>query len=139
MEMISTGARNGQRTDFMESMTAFGDDVRLFTGKTEAEAERFEADGALFLDVFEMVGGDDGDGGDGHGGQGGVVAAGGCSGGGCGGADGGGLAVCAPAEDGVEGLERLLGKGRPGGRARASEGGGERGMERGIWGKVMQQ
>jgi hypothetical protein len=43
-------------------MAAFWDDVRFFAGKTEAEAQGFEADGALGLVVYGVVIGHDWDG-----------------------------------------------------------------------------
>lgn len=124
----------------MKSMTAFGNDVGFFAGETEAKTEGFEADGALVLDVFQMVVGDDGDGRNGHGskGMGRMAGSAGSGGGGGGGADRGGFAVCAFAKDGVEGLERRLGEGRSGCGAGRSEGGGERRVKGGICWEVMQ-
>lgn len=53
----------------MEGVTAFWDYVRFFAGESEAEAERFETDGAFLLVVCGVVRGYDGDGCWRHGGE----------------------------------------------------------------------
>jgi hypothetical protein len=47
----------------MEGMTTLGHDMRFLSGQTEAEGERLEADGAVFLVFGRVVAGDYGEGG----------------------------------------------------------------------------
>ena len=51
------------KTHLVEGMATLGDDMRLLSGQTKAEGERFEADGAVFLIFGRVVAGDDGEGG----------------------------------------------------------------------------
>lgn len=56
--MISAGKNEGRErlnAYFVESMATLWDNMRLLARKTEAEAEGLETDGALFLDIAEVV------------------------------------------------------------------------------------
>lgn len=51
----------GGKTHLVEGMATLGHDMRFLSGKTKAEGERFEADGAVFLILGRVVTGDDGE------------------------------------------------------------------------------
>ena len=55
-----------RETDLVKGMAALGDDVRFFARESEAEAERLETDGTLFLVVESVVRGYDWEGSGGH-------------------------------------------------------------------------
>ena len=65
-EKLNSDARKGKDVDerkssyLVESMAALWNDMGLFSGQSEAEAEGLEANGALVLVVHGIVGGNDG-------------------------------------------------------------------------------